>query len=319
MPDLLVIVVNYRTPDLVVDCLESLVPQLRAHPSAAAVVVDNASPDDSASYLQDILPKRGWTDCVTLDRAPENGGFGYGNNRGLRPGLEPGGPERFFSLNPDTRLSPGSLAVLDTYLLENPNVACLGPQIVSERGVVQNSAFRFPSVRREFAAAVGLGVVERLFPKQMIVVDHTIQEPQTVDWVSGAAMFARRSLFETVGLFDEEFFLYFEEVDLLKRAAKSGLRCVYLPTAKVTHLAGGATNVSVSDESTQREGRRPEYWFDSRRRYFDKHLGASRALAADLAFAVGHGQWWLRQKLLRRPVRTPPNFLRDLLGHRLRR
>jgi len=102
-----------------------------------------------------------------------------------------------------------------------------------------------------------------------------------VDWVAGASILVRREVFDAIGLIDEGYFLYFEEVDFLLRAKRAGFRTFYVPTSRVIHHMGASTG--VTDEK-QPPRRLPSYWFDSRRRYFLKNHGMAHALLADSLF-----------------------------------
>jgi len=128
------------------------------------------------------------------------------------------------------------------------------------------------------------------------------------DWVAGASMIVRREVFERVGLMDEKYFMYFEEVDFCKQAGKAGWPCWYVPESRVVHLVG-----SVSQMSDQRKHRkrRPKYWFESRRRYFVKNHGWLYAALTDLAFVTGFAIWRLRRLLQRKADTDPPRFLLD--------
>lgn len=128
-------------------------------------------------------------------------------------------------------------------------------------------------------------------------------------WVSGAALCVRGGVLGRVGMMDEGFFLYFEEVDLCRRAVEAGWEVWTAPGARVVHLEGSATGI------TQRRKRRPKYWFDSRRRYFLKHHGVLGLAAADLMWLIGRGSLRLRAVVgLGKDVEPmPPRFTRDLL------
>jgi GT2 family glycosyltransferase len=132
--------------------------------------------------------------------------------------------------------------------------------------------------------------------------------PDRVDWCSGASIMVRREVLETVGAFDEAFFLYFEEIDLCARMAAAGWERWYVPLSRVMHLRGHSTGVTALGEGPRRL---PAYWFESRRRYFVKHHGFRYAALADAAFLAGRVLGTLRDALARVP-RTP-RHMRDLV------
>ena len=115
---------------------------------------------------------------------------------------------------------------------------------------------------------------------------------------------------EAVGLLDEGFFLYYEEVDFCRRAAGAGWQCWYVPASRVVHLVGAATQ--LSDQRKHRQ-RRPKYWFDARRRYFVKNHGAAYALLADVMFVIGFSLWRVRRAIQRKQDNDPPKLLSDTI------
>jgi hypothetical protein len=138
------------------------------------------------------------------------------------------------------------------------------------------------------------------------------KEEAAVDWVSGACLMIRRDVIEAIGLLDEQYFLYYEEVDFCLRAHRAGWPCWYVPASRVMHIGGQSTGVGVRG---RRPGRLPAYFFESRRRYFEKNFGRRHAMLADLAFGVGYALWQLRRWLLRRPDPDPPHLLGDFWRH----
>jgi GT2 family glycosyltransferase len=129
--------------------------------------------------------------------------------------------------------------------------------------------------------------------------------------VSGASLLLRREVLDSVGLLDEGYFLYYEEVDLCRRAARAGWECWHEPASRVVHLGGQATGTNPTDSVR----RVPGYVLESRRRYFVKHHGVAYATVADLAWLAGHLAWRLRMRLQRRPDRAAPGVLGDFLRH----
>ena len=119
----------------------------------------------------------------------------------------------------------------------------------------------------------------------------------------------RREVLEDVGLFDEAFFLYFEETDLCLRAKRAGWPTVYVKGSSVTHIGSVSTQYNRGDRPM------PTYWFDSRRHYFRKNHGRGYLFAANLVHAVGFGAYRVRQRLLGRESSDPPRFWRDFVAH----
>jgi hypothetical protein len=151
-----------------------------------------------------------------------------------------------------------------------------------------------------------------------IVAPPVRNEAHQSDWISGGCMFVRRNVLDTAGLFDETFFLYFEEIDLCRRAAQHGFQSWYVPEAKIMHWAGASTGINSDDGPSKRM---PGWWFASRRHYLQNYHGPLYVLACDLAYISGRCLWQLRAWITRRKPTDPPHFLWDfvrfnLLGQR---
>ena len=312
----LVVIVNYRTPGLTVDCLRSLEPEVKAAAAAfgpaRVVVTDNDSGDGSADRIDFAIAQNGWSSWAAVRRLPTNGGFAYGNNEAIRPALDGDDPPRFvWLLNPDTVVRPGALAKLVEFMQERPEVGLAGSRLEDPDGTPQISAFRFPSVASELDTGLRLGVVTRLLRGKTLAYP-VPQAAEPADWVAGASVLVRRAAFEQVGLMDEKFFMYFEEVDFCRRANRAGWPCWYVPASRVVHLVGQASGVTSKATRTKR---RPPYWFESRRQYALKHFGRLGSLAADGLHLAGHALWRIRRVLQRKPDADPAHFLGDLARH----
>jgi hypothetical protein len=192
-----------------------------------------------------------------------------------------------------------------------PDVGIAGSRLENPDGTPQTSAFRFPSVLSEIEAGMRLGPVSRLL-KWRVVAPPPPSEAGPTEWVAGASMIVRREVFEDIGLLDDGFFLYFEEVDFCLRAQRMGWTCWYVPESRVVHLVGQSTG--VTDAATSRR-RRPDYWFRARRRYFLKNHGLIKTVAADLAWTSSYSIYRVRNALQRKPVRDPEKILWDFVRH----
>lgn len=306
---LVIVIVNYRTADLVIDCLESLVPEVEALGAARVVITDNASGDGSVERIEHAIASRGWGRWVSLMPLADNGGFAAGNNAAFRRLLgETPAPDYLMMLNPDTLVRPGAIRELVRFMEANPRAGIAGPRVEFADAAVQTSAFRFPSILGELESTVRMGWLTRLLAKRMVAPPPR-ETAHTAEWVSGCAMMIRRVVFQRVGLLDEGFFMYFEEVDFCLGAAAAGFERWYVPAARIVHLVGQASGV------TDRTKRQPKYWFDARRHFYIKNHGRLYALLADIAFAAGFTSWRLRRRLLRIPDFDPPHLLSDFLCH----
>ena len=307
-PRLLVVVLNYRTAQMT---LRAAAAALADMPTGAEmVIVDNASGDGSAAVLAQEITQRGWDahSRVRLVCSDRNGGFGAGNNIGLRQSMSDGGrPDYYYLLNSDAFPDPGCLTTLMAHLEAHPKAGFAGSHVRGEDDAPHVTAFRFPSVAGEFEGAARTGVFSRLL-RDAIVAPPLPQDATRKDWVAGASVMLRTDMLDQIGLFDETFFLYFEETDLCRRAAKAGWEGWYVPQARVVHIGSVSTGMKEWE-------RMPPYWYDSRRHYFVKNHGrlyAGAALAAHLAGGLIHR---LRCAMKGRRPEDPAHFLRDLLTH----
>lgn len=304
---LLVIIVNYCTPDLTIECLRSLESEIAEIPGARVAVVDNASADSSADRIEAAIAMEQWEGWVSLCRAPRNGGFAYGNNLAIRRVMEGEDPPEFIHLlNPDTVIRSGALQRLLAFMDARPRAGIAGSLLETPDGGVHPNAFRFYSIGSEFEGAVSLRVVSRLLARWRIAIPLS-GGSQEVDWVCGASMMIRRDVFATAGYFDEDYFLYYEEADFCLQANRQGWECWYVPESRVVHVLSAASQVLRGEE------RRAPYWFESRRHYFCKNHGAPIAFGANVVWVLGFSFWKIRCFIQRRPAHSPPHMLRDFL------
>lgn len=309
LTSLLVVIVNYRTPKLTIDCLRSLVGEVQSLPGTRVVVVDNASGDDSVECIGAAIEAEGWSNWVSLLPSAHNGGYAFGNNAAIRPALRSANPPPYFLLlNPDTQVRPNALKVLVDFMEQHSEVGLAGSSFESHQGVVWPIAFRFPTVLSELDSGLRLGLVSK-FLSQWVVARTMTNEPCQVDWVCGASLIIRREVFESAGLLDEEYFLYYEETDFCLQANRAGWPCWYVPQSRVMHIGGQSSGVTGLGPPK----RRPQYWFDSRRRYFVKNHGLLYATLADAAWIFGCLLWRLRQMIQYKPDSDPPQLLRDFI------
>ena len=300
------VIVNYRTAELALEAVSSLLAEMQSLPGGRVYLVDNASGDDSLATFAQAIERRGWQSAVVLIAAPRNGGFGYGVNLAVRRALatEPL-PDYLYVLNPDAQVEPGSLARLLAFAERHPQAGLAGSHIRGTDGQTQVAAFRFPSLWGELEGTANIGLLTRLLARHAVSLPLPDADRE-VDWISGTSMLIRRSTFEAVGLFDEEFFLYFEEVDFCRRAKLAARPAWFVAGAPITHI--GAVATGMRDESRPMPG----YWFDSRHRYLRKHHGAAYAVLCDVAQVLGTFAFQAKQRVLGRSGNPRPHLLRDM-------
>lgn len=221
-----VVIVSYNSRDKLRACVEPLA-QLS---NVRVIVVDNASSDDSLEAVADLPVER-----IALET---NGGFAHGCNRGLRAG----DARYVLFLNPDAVIDRAALATLAAELDRTPAVGAVAPRIVHDDGTLDYSVRRFPRLRSTYAQALFL---HRLFPNATWT-DEVIRESDAYaqrgspDWVSGACILVRRSLLEELAGFDEDFFMYCEDIDLCRRIRDAGYDVVFEPRAQIVHEGGAS-------------------------------------------------------------------------------
>jgi hypothetical protein len=226
MPAVSVIVVTHESAGDIAACLNSL----RRHPpkrSHEVIVVDNASTDRTASIIEEDYPE------VRLVRSDRRRGFAANCNAGAR--LARGAI--LFLLNPDARITPGSVDALADYLDAHPSVAVVGPSLVYPDGSHQPSARRFPTTA---VTLLRRSPLRLLWPnsegeQRHLMLDAVFDQPAEVDWLLGAALCLRASVYGDLGGMDERYRLYCEDIDLCRRAWEAGGTVVILPDAVVEH------------------------------------------------------------------------------------
>jgi GT2 family glycosyltransferase len=307
---LLVIILNYRVTELTIACLRSLAGRIGRVPSAKVAVCENGTGGEAAERLRQAIAENGWGSWVELTAVHPNRGFTGGNNLIIRAALASSDPpEYLLLLNADTVVQDGALEGLVDLMDRQPQAGIAGSMLLSPEGVVQASPFRFPGAASELDRGLRLGVASRLLARWGIVPP-TPARACRVDWVSGASMILRRAMLERVGLLDEGLYTYFDDVDLCLRARRAGWETWYAPESKVVHLEGASTGI------VQRVvKRRPDYWFQARRRFFLKNHGPLRTALADTAFIAGFALWRLRRRVQRKPDTDPPHMLADSFRH----
>lgn len=233
MPHLSVVIVTFNSARQIGGCLQALrdAPPRLAHD---ILVVDNASTDDTVAVLA-----RDWPG-VRVVANDTNRGFGAATNHGIR---ETTG-DRLLLLNPDARVTAGAIDRLSTVLDTDPAVAIAGPRLVDDAGRSELSHGRHIGPLAELGQKLRVRAYEHRWPFVAGWLERRMQVARFPDWVSGACWVARRDVLEAVGLFDERFFLYTEDVDLCARVRGAGHRVAFVPDAVVRHTRG-ASRASV--------------------------------------------------------------------------
>lgn len=307
MPTVLTVIVNWRTAEMTLKATEAALRAMEGI-SGAITVVDNASGDGSEAALRAAVAAGNW-DRVRVIQAGRNGGFGAGNNVGIRAGLPDGRrPDYIYLLNSDAFPAPDAIRGLVDHLEAHPEVGFAGSYIHGTDGAPHTTCFRFPTIASEFESAARTGPFTRLLRRHVVPMAIPERETMRVGWLAGASLMMRSKVLDRIGLFDESFFLYFEETDLMRRAAAIGVTADYVRESAVAHIGSASTGMKLWL-------RTPVFWFDSRWRYFEKNHGRIYALAATLARVAGGLVWRLRRAVAGGERDEPEHFLRDLVAH----
>ena len=316
-PDLSIIIVSWNVRELLRGCLRSICRdqgsgvrgQGQATPpltpdacllTPEIIVIDNASADGSAAMVAAEFPQ------VRLIANADNRGFTGGNNQGIAVAQ---GRYVFF-LNPDTVVMDDALATMIAYMEAHPDVGVIGPQLRYGDGSLQSSRRRFPTfgsalfestplawhwpdnpwARRYRMEDRGSGIRDQETggrEQDEVGADSAGLAGEEVDWLVGAALLTRRNVIDQVGVFDEGYFMYSEELDWCRRVKMAGWRVVYLPSAQIVHYEGKSSEQVVAA--------RHIHFHTSRVRYARKYHGAAAAAAVRAFLLVTFAFQWVEE------------------------
>jgi len=277
---LAVVIVNYKTPQLVIDCLGSLLPEI-AELKAKVVVIDNASQDDSCELIQRWINDRACCDKVQLISSADNTGFSGGNNAGIKAVKA----EHYLLLNSDTLVRKGAINLLLNAAKKDDLAGLISPRLEWPDATPQESCFRFHTPISELISSANTGFVTKIFQK-FNVPFKVSEKAAYYDWTSFACVLVKAEVFKDVGLMDDGYFMYFEDVSFAHKAQQAGWKVLNIPTAHVVHLRGGSS--PVKSQAKQRK-RLPRYYYESRTRFFYQIYGRTGLLMANVFWTLGFG------------------------------
>lgn len=225
--DLSIIILNYKAKGLTKQCLKSL-QLLNPKIKYEIIVVDNASHDGTAEMVREEFPE------IKLIESMVNCGYAAGNNLGIRKATG----KYLMILNPDVSIMNNSIDVLYRFMEDHPSVGLAGPKLINPDGTTQTSCRTFPSwqtllLYRRTPLGRLPGPRRKLHRHLMLDFDH--RQNKTVDWMIGACFFVRASALSKVGLLDERFFLYLEDIDWCRRFWQEGYQVYYVAEAEMIH------------------------------------------------------------------------------------
>jgi len=249
-----IILVNYNGSDFLHDCLNTVEIFFDQY-QYEVIIVDNFSEDDSIRLIQDNFP------LFKLICSPTNLGFGKANNLAVQYSR---GKHLLF-LNTDTILTENTPKILSDYLKRNKDTAIIGSRVAFKDNSYQLSAGNLPSLAVELLDKIRYSLDNNCHSLFSKFYDRQYSKVQEVGWVTGACLMMRRDVFEQIGGFDENFFMYFEDKDICKRVKKLGYKVIYHPKTTIIHLLGGSSHGIKKSVN--------KYYRDSQLYYYQKHLG----------------------------------------------
>jgi len=249
--DLSIIIVNWNTKDLLLQCLESVYQTIK-RVEMEVFVVDNGSMDGSIAAAKGRFPE------VKFIQNEINLGFARANNQALS--LAKG--RYLLLLNPDTQVKKGAMERLISFMDAHPEAGGAGAQLLNSDGSRQNSIANFPSLATEL---LNKSLLRWFFPSVFPGKERNYPEPIEVDSVIGACMVVKRDAIEPVGLLDEGYFLFLEETDWCYRMRRTGWKIYHVPQAEIYHFQGKGVEM-------EKKKARVEY-YRSLYRFFKKNRG----------------------------------------------
>jgi GT2 family glycosyltransferase len=283
-PEVSAVLVNYNAGPELRRALQSVADELAGRPWEA-VVVDNASSDGSPGVVEEFAPH------ARLLRNQENVGFA----RGVNQALAATSGTLVLIMNPDCRLTAGAFEALCAELARSPGCAIVGPRVLNPDGSLQGSARGDPDMLTGLFGRTTL--LRRVFPALAVsrrnvvgdAVDGNHNASMAVDWLSGACLLARRDALESIGGFDERYFLYWEDADLCRRLRARGYQVNYVPGATAIHQVGRSS----------RSLRAPAIraFHESAYLYYETHVAPDSALKRLLARLLLSARCWLHLRL----------------------
>ena len=282
VPDVSVIIVNWNGRAMLERCIESILGH-PTRPTLEIIVVDNGSEDDSAAAVRSRFPG------VRLIENGVNAGFAKGNNIGIEASAG-----RYVCLaNSDILVREGSIDRLYDFIESNPGAGIVGPRVLFPDGSLQDSCRRFPTLWSELVLASGIPM---FFPKaswlrleHMTDFDH--RSDREVDYLAGCFLLARRSAVERVGLLDERFFIYQEEVDWCFRFRQAGWKILFTPSAEVIHHHAASSSKDPVRFSVEQQKALRKYW--------NKYFGVLSNRAHDAILLWNHFSRYLLRSIYR--------------------
>jgi GT2 family glycosyltransferase len=244
MDNLSIILVNYNTRDITSECLNKLAVSVKYSEETLknkieVILVDNGSTDGSVQRVKTEFP---W---VKLIQSGQNLGFGAGNNLGMKEAKYP----LVLLLNTDAYVEKNTLQKAVTYFQEHPDISVMGPKLTFQNLTFQPNAGFLPTPFKTTIWLLGLESIpgiKKFFPSVHIRNSNFYSEPHQVEWIMGAFMMLRKSVFEKTAGFDDKIFMYMEEVEWFIRIKQAGFKVMYTPDFSAVHLGGASSGGNIA-------------------------------------------------------------------------
>lgn len=308
-PEVLVVIVNFRSTDVLLECLSALEVECRTDRTIQVSICENGSGDDSVDRIRGWIAAHDAGRWCYLRALDHNRGFTGGNNAIIQDALGSSTPPAFvLLLNPDTVPGPGMVQGLRSALQRHPRWGFVGPVMTHADGSQHPSCFRDIRPVNELLRAAGTGAIDRLFRRWIVSrpIPHR-EEPH--EWITFACAMTRREVLEGVGLLDEGYFAYFDDADLCWRARRAGWVIGHCPSVHCVHLKG--TSSGVHRLKVERK-RPPAFQPRGRARYLAKRHGLAGLWSANVLWHLGRLVSLAREVLEWRTSHLPPGSWRDV-------
>jgi GT2 family glycosyltransferase len=268
--DISIVIVNYRVRDILRKCLDSIT-KAQDNLNHELIVVDNNSRDGSVELIRENFPK------VNLIENRQNRGFSFACNQGIKRSCG----RYVLLLNPDTVFPETGFRKLVDFMDSNPEAGICGPKMVDVSGNLLHSCRSFPSFLTSISSSQS--ILYRYFPgnplsRRYLLKDLDHSRIQEVDWVSGSCLMIRKKMLDQIGLLDESYFIYVEDVDLCYRAHKAGWKIFYFPEVTLVHQLGQSTS---RDRLRSRLQHHKSMWI-----FFKKHFHPHPLLKSIIFFGI---------------------------------
>lgn len=286
-PSITISIINYRTADMTIDCVRSVLDDLAGR--GQVVVVDNLSDDGSAEIIDGWIAAQDPPVPVHLVRSDQNAGYSAGHNQGMAAAPA----DHYLILNSDTLLRPGFFDAMLRALPADPADATglIVPRLEGEDGEPQVNCFRFAGPASEFIRGANSGPVTRMMRRRTVALE-TASPDEKIHWASFACILLNRRMVEQIGPMDEGYFLYFEDAEYCLRARRAGWTIRRAPDAVAVHFRGGSGPVKALSRARKRA---PEYYYRARSRFLVQAHGRRGLIAANLAWHAGRAFAQLRR------------------------